>query len=258
MKFFKYLFLFFLTTYILLCGTLYFAQERIMFFPSTLPDEYRPSNGVDVFIPVGKDIALNAALMTYPNAKGVILYLHGNKGNVQRCIWQSRQFQAMGYDILIPDYRSYGKSGGSLENEAQMYQDMQAVYDYLADRYDHIILLGYSMGTGMASYLAAHNPCQGMVLVAPYVSLVDMKNRYFPFIPNFLLKYQFRTDENLKEVNCPVTLLHGTEDEVIPFNSSEVLHQLFPQTNFVPLQGVGHRRIIFDSAIRRAVGDIIR
>jgi len=209
--------------------------------------------GIDVSIPVAEEVDLNAALISYPNSKGVILYLHGNKGNVERCIRQTRQFQDLGYDILIPDYRSYGKSGGVLENEKQMYQDMQLTYDYLSKRYKRILLLGYSMGTGMASYLAAHNPCDGLVLISPYVSLVDMKNRYFPIVPSFLMKYKFRTDENLKTVYCPITLLHGTEDEVIPFESSEDLHRLFPKSTFVPLKGVGHRRIIFDPAVRRAI-----
>ncbi len=227
-----------------------------MFYPSPLSENYSPSMGAEVWIPVEEDVQLHAAHITYPNAKGVILYLHGNKGNVQRCIRQSRQFQDLGYDILIPDYRSYGKSGGELENEAQMYQDMQLTY-YLAKRYDNIVLLGYSMGTGMASYIAAHNSVDGLVLVAPYVSLVDMKNRFFPFAPSFLMKYQFRTDENLKEVKCPVTLLHGTKDEVIPFESSEVLYQLFPKTTLVPLQGVGHRGVIFDISIRKAVKEMI-
>ena len=256
MKFVRNSILFLFIVYLLACIALYLTQEKIMFFPSPLSQNYSPSNGVEVWIPVAEGVRLNAAHISYPNSKGVILYLHGNKGNVQRCIRQTSQFQDLGYDILIPDYRAYGKSEGNLENETQMYQDVQLIYDYLAKRYDKIVLLGYSMGTGMASYLAAHNPTAGLVLVAPYVSLVDMKNRYLPMIPNLLMKYKFCTNLHLQNVTCPTTLVHGTKDEVIPFDSSEELHQLFPSSKFIPLEGVDHRRIIFNPAIRSAVRDL--
>ena len=134
-----------------------------------------------------------------------------------------------------------------------MYNDVQKVYDFLKSQYSEIIILGYSMGTGMASYLAANNPCKSLVLVSPYVSLVNMKNRFIPFVPNFLLKYQFRTDENLKSVSCPIHLIHGTRDEVIPFDSSEKLKSLFPQSKLIKLDGVSHRQIIFNQAVGRVV-----
>jgi len=253
MKFLKYLFYFLFGLYLVLCVGLYFTQNKILFYPHDLSKNYVPSYGEEVWIQVEKDVKLHAVHMKQANAKGAILYLHGNKGNVQRCARQTRQFQDLGYDILVPDYRSYGKSEGELKNEAQMYADAQKMYDYLKKDYQEILILGYSLGSGVASYLAAYNPNKGLILVAPYVSLVDMKNRYLPIVPNFLLKYPFRTDLHLKKVTSPISIIHGKIDEVIPFESSLELKELFPKVNLVSLDRVGHRGVIFDYAIRNAV-----
>lgn len=243
--------------YAILCLALYFNQEKILFYPDTLPTHYSPWKGEEVWIPTKDNIRLNASLVKQANPKGAILYLHGNRGSLKRCLAQTRQFDDLGYDILVLDYRTYGKSEGKLEGEKQMYNDAQLAYDYLSERYDNISIVGYSMGSGMASFLAANNPTKALILIAPYVSIVDMKNRYIPFVPNFLVKYQFRTDRNLAKVSCPTVLVHGHNDEVIPFDSSTRLRKLFPSLELVGLPGVGHRRVIFHEAIRAAVKNVL-
>ena len=124
-------------------------------------------------------------------------------------------------------------------------------------RYDNIIIVGYSMGSGMASYLAAHNPTKALLLVAPFVSIVDMKNRYLPIIPNFLLKYHFRTDLHLNKVSCPVSIVHGHDDKVVPYDSSIKLKKLFSSIEVIGLPGVSHRRVIFHDAIGSALRKLI-
>lgn len=246
-----------LILYAILCIALYFNQEKILFHPDPLPANYQHRKGQEVWLTTKDDIRLNAALVRQAKPKGAILYLHGNRGSLKRCLAQTRQFDNMGYDILVLDYRTYGKSEGKLENEAQMYADAQLAYDYLSERYDNITIVGYSMGSGMASFLAANNPTKALLLIAPYVSIVDMKNKYIPFVPNFLLKYQFRTDRNLAKVSCPTILVHGHNDEVIPFDSSTKLNKLFPSSEVVGLPGVGHRRVIFHDAIGDAMKKIL-
>ncbi len=253
MKWIKYILYFFLVLYGLFCLALYFGQEKILFLPTQLPANYQHWKGQEVWIQTPDDIRLNASLVKQANPKGAILYLHGNRGSLKRCLAQTRQFDDMGYDILVLDYRSYGKSEGRLINEDQMYADAQLAYDYLSKRYEDIIIVGYSMGSGMASYLAANNKTKALLMVAPYVSLVDMKNRYLPIIPNFLLKYHFRTDLHLAKVSCPTILVHGVEDEVIPIDSSTKLNSMFPKTELISLPGVSHRRVIFHEAIGQAM-----
>jgi len=115
--------------------------------------------GEEIEIDVSDEISLNTLWMKEPNAKGLIIYWHGNKGNLRRCSRQAEMVAGNDYDILIPDYRGYGKSDGYIYSESQLLEDAQKVYDWAVQHYNEnqIILLGYSLGTGVASYLAAHN-----------------------------------------------------------------------------------------------------
>ena len=142
--------------YGLLCIGLWFVQDKLLFNPSKLPENYVFSKKNEVEIEVDKGIFLNALWIREENPKGVILYLHGNRGSNKRCQHQARNMANNGYDILMVDYRGYGKSDGEIYSQEQVYADVQKVYDYLKESYreDQIILAGYSLGSGMASYLA--------------------------------------------------------------------------------------------------------
>ena len=165
------------------------------------------------------------------------------------------------YDIFMPDYRGYGKSEGEIYSEQQLFDDVQKVYDFLKQQYaeNQIVIVGYSLGSGMASWLAANNHPKQLFLIAPYVSFIDLKNRYTYLLPNFLVKYPLNNKAHLASVRCPVTLFHGTEDELIPFDSSEELQQVNPQNiRLIPLEGVSHRRAIFDGRFRAGVREVLK
>ena len=122
-----------------------------------------------------------------------------------------------------------------------------------------IVVVGYSLGSGMAAYLAANNDPQQLILLAPYYSMAWMKNRFLPFFPDFVLKYPLRTDRWLAQVNCPVTLVHGTRDEVIPYRGAEMLRDLNPeQITLVTLDGESHRGAIFNPVFSRTVAEALR
>ena len=249
-----------LVLYALGCVILYFSQDALIFDPSPLPETHVFRTGSEVEVPVGEDISLNCLLMK-GGAQGVILYLHGNRGNLRRCIRQAETFAGLGYDIFMPDYRGFGKTEGAIRSEGQLFRDVTKVYEYLRTQYDEsrIVIVGYSLGTGMSSYLASKFDPKSLVLLAPYVSFIDLKNRIFPLVPNFLIKYPLRNHAHLKNVACPVTLVHGTDDEIIPFESSLQLSKIAPdQINLVKLPGVGHRSTIFRSEVREAVLRAIR
>ena len=168
--------------------------------------------------------------------------------------------QGHGYDIFMPDYRGYGKSDGSITSEAQMHADIQEVYDYLKQHYreTQIIVLGYSLGTGMATYLTAHNDPQQLVLVAPYLSMVNLKNRWAPVIPNFIVRYPLRSADWISKIEQQITLFHGTEDNVIPYDSSEELQQLNPErSQLITLQGESHRGALFNPLFKRQLAELL-
>ncbi len=248
-----------LALYVIACAVLYVAQDQIIFNPDKLPEDYRFRAGEEVEIEVAPNIYLNNVYVREPSSKGVILYLHGNRGSNRRCLRQAEMFMGMGYDLFMPDYRGYGKSDGNIESEKQLLSDVQQVYDYLSARYDEsqITIVGYSLGTGMASYLAAHNDPARLCLIAPYTSFIDLKNQWTRLIPDFLVKYPLNNEKYLAKVSCPVQLFHGTEDEVIPYQSSEVLSQLSPAIQLTTLDQTGHRRAIFHQTVRSTIRRII-
>ncbi|MEL7020902.1 MAG: alpha/beta fold hydrolase [Bacteroidota bacterium] len=237
-------------------GTLYVKQESLIFRPDKLSDNFVFARGKEVKIAVADDIALHAVLQTTKRSKGVILYLHGNRGTNRRALFQADNFRNNGYDILVLDYRGYGKSDGDIYSERQLYQDVQKVYDYLKRSYreDQIVVIGYSLGTGMASFLAATNHPQRLFLIAPYASMTAMKDKFMPFVPDFLLKYKLNNMSHVARVTCPVTIFHGMADELIPYQMSEQIQAIAPaHVQLKLLEGVSHRGIIFNDVLRLEV-----
>jgi len=192
-------------------------------------------------------VSLHCLWQKRANSKGVILYFHGNKGNVSRGAYQANSFKIDDYDIFIPDYRGYGKSDGKIINDRQLLEDANDIYTFLKKHYDdsEIVVVGYSLGSGMASYVASKNKPARLFLAAPFTSLADIKNKYLWMIPDFILKYRLANKEHLENVTTPVTIIHGTEDEVVTYSHSEDLKKQFPEIELITLKGVGHRNLIF-------------
>ncbi len=252
LKFLKRIGIFIILFYLVVMAGLYLKQESLLFLPDQLSQDHQYRKGVEHEIPVADGVDISAYYHKSPEAKGVIIYLHGNKGSIRRCIRQADMLDGIGYDILMPDYRSYGKSEGSIESEAQMLSDMQKVYDHALSMYDEsqIVVMGYSMGSGMASYLAAENEPQQLFLVSPYKSLVDVIWRRFPLIPSFLIKYHFSSYDYLQKVTCPITAFYASDDTVIPPASSLSLLDANSSIEMHELKNTSHRGAIFHGSIR--------
>lgn len=253
-KFLKIVLILIGSSYIIGCSVLYVVQEEILFRPEPIGERTEFRFGEEVEIEVEEGIYLHGLYSRESNPKGVILYLHGNRGNARWCQRQAEMFTGFGYNVFLLDYRGYGKSDGVITSSAQLYQDVQKVYDYLKKDFDEnrIIVAGYSLGTGMASYLAANNQPNRLFLIAPFVSITDMKDRIFPLIPNFLIKYPLDNKRHLAQSTCPVVVLHGTDDEVIPYDAARDLKAYFPdKIELITLEGTSHRRAIFHNALRQ-------
>ena len=233
--------------YLVACLALYLLQDRLIFHPRALPADYVYEWGEEVAVPVADGVDLSTVWVRKPDARGVVIYFHGNVGDNNRGRYQARAVLEQPYDVVVVDYRGFGKSGGAIHSDDQLLADVQAVYDRVAAQYpeERIHLLGYSLGSGMAAYLAARNAPAHLTLVAPYTSLVDMKNLWFSWAPDFLLRYRLDTEGLLAEVTCPVDIYHGTADRLIPYEMTERLARLAPDNVAVhPLPGVTHRGAI--------------
>ena len=235
--------------FVFICGLLYFFQEKFIFLPQKLDKNYQFNfiqNFEEINIKSEDGKILNGLLFKTDNSRGLIFYLHGNAGSLNSWGTIAKTYTDLKYDIFILDYRGYGKSEGKITTQKQLFQDNQIAYDELKRRYseNEIIVLGFSIGTGMAAKLASTNNPKILILKAPYYNFTDLIQHICPAIPTFLLKYKFETDKYLKSCRMPVVIFHGDQDEVIYYESSLKLKENFKtQDTLIILKGQGHNGI---------------
>ncbi len=252
-----------LILYIVFCGLFYGFQEKLVFTPEKLDQDYQFSfnqSFEELNINTTDGISLNGLLFKADSSKGLLFYLHGNAGSLSSWGNVAEVYTDLNYDVFILDYRGYGKSEGSISSQKQLYQDIQTAYNELTKRYaeENTIVLGYSIGSGPAAHLASTNNPKLLILQSPYFSLTDLTNRLFPITPTFLLKYEFATNEYIKDCKMPVVILHGDQDEVIYYGSSLKLKELFkPQDTLITLNGLGHNGITYTDVYKTEIAKIL-
>ena len=189
---------------------------------------------------------LNNILFKADSSKGVIFYLHGNAGSINSWGEIASIYTRLHYDVFMPDYRGYGKSEGKIKSEKQLFGDIQAVYDSLKTKYDEskIIILGHSIGTGLATKIASANHPKLLILQAPFYSLADLAKHIYPVIPTFILKYKFESNKYIQQCTMPIVIFHGKQDEIIDYHSSIKLKELIKKSDtLITLDGTGHNGI---------------
>ncbi len=232
--------------YLMALGILYLFQERLIFFPQKLARDHRfafPRDFEERSFRMKDGVRLNALLFRAPQRKGLIFYLHGNAGSLDSWGGVATLYTDLGYDLLLLDYRGFGKSEGRISSEDQLHSDVRQVYDSLKQHYKEadIILLGYSIGTGPAARLAAETHAGRLILQAPYYNMATLMKQFYPVIPPFILKYRFETNKYLPVCSMPVAIFHGDRDAVIHYSSALKLKALFkPSDTLIILRGVGH------------------
>lgn len=240
--------------YLLICAGMYFLQDSLVFKPTvvaqdavwdmSLPDQQPLEKSVaEVSFPSGEGGMVNALhFKGDSSSRGVVLYLHGNGGNLQNYLKRRTAFLARKYDFFIFDYRGYGKSTGPL-SEKGIDADAEAAYQYLLQHYpkQRIVIFGQSLGSGFAVRLAANHTPRQLYLETPYTSLADVGAGDFPWLPvHWLLKYPSESLEHIAKVKCPINLIHGTADEVIPYAHSERLVAAAVKATLYTCPGAGH------------------
>ncbi len=206
-------------------------QESLLFHPEALPADfsfagrYPPEQDVEeLHIPVD-GAELDALLFRQPASRGLVFYLHGNAGNLVTWTNNVAFYRSLGFDLFMLDYRGFGKSTGSIASEAQLHADVRAAWNRIAPAYagKPVVILGRSLGSGLATRLAADVKPDLLVLVSPYASLERLATEHFPLVPGVLLKYPLRSDRLIGAVQSPILITHGDSDEVIPFDHALTL-----------------------------------
>ena len=249
--------------YVLLCGALYFKQEKLLFGPTVLPAGYRfrfPGRFEERWATAADGTRLHGLLFKTSESKGLVFYLHGNGGALDSWGEVAATYTALHYDVFLLDYRGYGKSGGIISNQGQMLADVDTVYRQLLSEYPErrTVVLGYSLGTGPATWLAARHRPKLLVLQAPYFSMRDMAAQRYPYVPGFVLRYPMPTNELITQVSAPIVLFHGDRDEVISTASSRRLMALLkPSDELVILRGAGHNGMSDFPQYRQALARVL-
>src|SRR5688500_14779823 len=170
--------------YVGLCALMFLLQEKLIFFPQKLRKNHQFNFGQafkEVSIKTEDQKVLHGLLFEVDSPKGLIFYLHGNAGSLDGWGGVAETYTRLQYDVFLLDYRGYGKSEGNIESEAQLFQDAQTAYNEILKRYEEekIVVLGYSIGTGIATRLASANRPRLLILQAPYFSLTDVMKQTF-------------------------------------------------------------------------------
>jgi uncharacterized protein len=230
-------------------GIAYLIQEKFIFKPEKLPFNFafrydRPFNELNFDIAPG--VRINGLHFFLNEPLGLVLYLHGNTKSIKGWAKFAQDFTRFGYDVILVDYRGFGKSTGK-RSEKEMLGDIQFVYDELTKKYteNHLIVYGRSMGSGFAAKLASENQPRYLILDAPYYSFLRVVNRFLPMLPmRIVLRYHLRTDKWIRKVNCPTYIIHGTKDWLIPIRHSEKLQGLNPgKITLIRIEGGGHNNL---------------
>jgi len=244
----KFIF-FFACLYLLICLYIYFRQESFIFYPDVLSADYEfvqfKGDVEELYFQPESGVKLHALKFSVSKPKGVILYFHGNARALDNWGYIGADLKIHGYDVIIPDYRGYGKSVGP-RTEENLFKDARYIFDQLAITYskEQIIIYGRSLGSGIASSVASNISPKLLILETPYFSIGRMAAEQMPFLPtNLVLKYKFRSDLFLPKVTCPIYVFHGTEDELIPYQHAVDLKTLIPSIDFTTIPGATHNNL---------------
>ncbi|HEX4946559.1 MAG TPA: alpha/beta hydrolase [Blastocatellia bacterium] len=264
-----------LAIYLPFCVVLFFFFIRAMewkmthhpvSFDSDNPKWVLPRNAEEAWLTTADGVKLHAWFLRARQqpTKGTVLYSHGNGGNLTYVRGTAETLAQRGLDVLIYDYRGYGRSEGSEPNETELYADGDAAYEYLTKTRgvppSQLVLYGLSLGTTVATDLASRRPCQALVLEAPLSSASDMATATLPLIPaqlHWILRNRFESARKIATVKCSVLITHGDADEVIPVEQGRKVFAAAPEPKKLLIVPRGTHWLLNEQGYFDAVVDFI-
>lgn len=245
-KIIKVLTIILLVIYIGICTLLYIKQDDLLFHPKPTPvkevsDFLNSHTNVDTVCLVMKDQTKLFGFITKDSSstqKPVIIYFGGNAEEVSHVMEKSTYFPE--YHFVAFNYRGYGLSEGEISQKA-MFNDACQIFDYIKKRKGidstQIIVMGRSIGTGVATYLSSERTTKATLLITPYESMIDVASAKYPFVPiGWLIKHPFKSKEYAKEIESPMFSVIAKNDQVIPtIHAYRLIEQWKGKTNFIEL-----------------------
>ncbi|MFZ1741289.1 MAG: alpha/beta fold hydrolase [Pontixanthobacter sp.] len=220
-----------------------FLAQRSLIYPAPTHPIAEPPGFEQVVFETSDRLRLKAAWRKPRSAQPVVVFFHGNGDNWSGGALATQALTEAGFGILLSEYRGYSGNPGS-PDEQGLYRDGRAALDWLkqqgvADQ--DIILIGNSLGSGVATRLASEKQYKAVILVSPYASMVQLIGEKFPWVPvGLLLRDRYDNSSILSKVKSPVLLLHGSTDTLIPLSHAQHLERVNNQARLVTFDGVGH------------------
>ena len=243
-------------------GWLWFRQERLLFEPTPLPKDHvlcAEPDVAEICIEV-PGATLSAVRLSLPSPRGVVFFLHGNSGNLTDCMEELNAFREVNFDVVMFDYRGYGKSTGCIESEEQLRSDVRKVWAHFSKEYEgrRVVISGQSLGTGLAAGLSAELSAAGRtpdltMLVSPYSSMRALADELYPWVPQRVLRYPLHTLGHAARLAGKLMLVHGDKDELIGIHHSEALSKVMPQAELLRVEGAGHSDVHKFPSFRKAL-----
>ncbi|MHC4544910.1 MAG: alpha/beta hydrolase [Planctomycetota bacterium] len=224
---------------------LYFMQPTFLYSPvqeiSNTPDELG-MDFEDVVFKTEDGLRLNGWYIPAENSQFTVLFCHGNGGNIMHRLDSINIFVNLGLSCFIFDYRGYGSSEGK-PGEEGTYLDVEAAYEWLTKEKkispNDIIIFGRSLGGSIATYLAAKVEAKSLVIESAFTSYVDMGRKFYPYMPvRWFARFSYRTIDYIKNVHCPVMIIHSRSDDIVPFEFGLELYEVANEPKeFVEISG---------------------
>ncbi len=237
--------------YLGLAGWISIRQDALVFHPTAeIPLTPADAGWVyeDLTLATSDGVNINAWFVPVENARGVVLFCHGNAGNIGHRLDSIRIFRDLGLSVLIFDYRGFGRSEGR-PSETGTYLDVRAAWEFLVGEKgvepQRIVIFGRSLGGTVAAQLAAYLGQEktpgALILESTFTSLPDMAARLYPYLPvRWLAKYSYNSLGRMSDVHAPVLVVHSPGDEIVPYAHGQALYAAAPEPKmFLEISG-GH------------------
>lgn len=217
---------------LLLNAVMYLQQPRMIYFPVSTLDSTPKDWGhefEDVYLQTSDGIQLHGWFIPGPGARKTVLFFHGNAGNISHRRESIEIFLRLNLNVFIIDYRGYGKSQGK-PNEKGTYADGDAAWDHLVNvrkiKPSDILIFGRSLGGAVATHLAARSRPAALIVESAFSSARDMASIVLPLLSYIvILRFNYDTAAIIKNVNCPVLVIHSKDDEIIPYRLGLKIYQ---------------------------------
>ncbi len=239
----------FFVVYLAIVLLVFLTQAKLIYFPQVSRELAVTPGQIglgfeSVELTTADEETIHGWFVPVPDARGTILFFHGNAGNISHRMDYLPMFQQLGYHLLIIDYRGYGQSSGS-PSELGTYLDAEAAWNYLVEvkgiAPSRVVVYGESLGGPIAAWLSARVNPAGLILASSFTSVPDLAETIYPFLPVRLMsRFNYDTRESLASITSPVLVMHSPQDEIVPFDHGQVLFQAASEPKqFLTLEG-GH------------------